>query len=132
MPIVLPPDLSPPGPCNVFEEHRFSVVATCGSSVLSKVFARNCTFVRNSAGNYTLTLPQNYRMVTGLSWAMRSASGAVYILVLKTDTASTDGELVFEVRTEAGVATDPASGDKLYITVWASRNFLNDAFEKTV
>jgi hypothetical protein len=60
---------------------------------------------------------------------MRDASGAILFLVLVTDNVATDGTLIFELRTEAGTATDATSGDKLFLTVGVSNNALNDEWD---
>lgn len=122
------PDLVPPGRTNMYGEHVFRLVALFGSAVLTSYVGKHLTFARNSAGNFTLTLPDTYAEITGLSWMMSDASGAILFPVLVTDavtTGASGGTIIFETRTEAGTATDPTDGSKLWLTVAVSKDELN-------
>lgn len=120
------PSLAPGPKSNVYDEELFRLVATFGAAVLASYWGKDLAFARNSAGNFTLTLPQPYRRLTTLSGMAKDASGAVLFPVLVTNNVATDGTIIFEMRTEAGVATDIASGDELYLTVGVTKNTLND------
>lgn len=113
---------------NVYDERVFRAVLLFGSSVLTSFFGKDLAFARNSAGNYTLTLPRSYARITHLSFTMQDASGAILFAVAVTDTVSTDGKLIFELRTEAGTATDATSGDKLFLSIGVSNDVLNDQY----
>ena len=126
------PVLAQPPKSNVYDEELFRLVVVFGAAVLASYFGKDLVLVRNSAGNFTLTLPQPYRRLTSLSGMFRDATGAVFFPVLVTNAVDTTGTLIFETRTEAGVATDPATGDELYLTVGVSRNVLNDEYVTTV
>jgi len=126
------PALCPAAKSNVFDEELFRLVVAFGAAALVSYFGKDLLLVRNSAGNFTLTLPQTYRRVTSLTSCFRDATGAQFFLVLVTNNITTDGTLVFETRTEAGVATDPATGDELYLSVGVSKNVLNDDYVTTI
>jgi len=114
------PSLYPKGRGNYpASDQTFKATLVFGASVLSSTKTKHLTVVRNSAGNYTVTLPRVYARRTGFRWGWgKCAAGAVYYPVILTstpDTASSSGggTFVVEIRTEAGVATDPASGNEL-------------------
>ncbi|MBX3198241.1 MAG: hypothetical protein KF894_08860 [Labilithrix sp.] len=121
------PDLFPPGNTNVPSPDHFDVVATFGTAAIANYFGLAVKLVRNDAGNFTLTLPQPYRRVTRFAPAMQVATGTPLAVVIKTDTVATNGKLVIETRS-GGTPTDPASGDKLYLTVGVSRDMLLDRY----
>lgn len=104
----------------------FRAVILFGSSVITSYKGRNLTFARNSAGNYTVTLPRIYRLLVGAAFSFIDASGAVLFGVVTTDSVATDGTFIFEVRTEAGTATDPVSGDKLICKFEVTNDPFND------
>lgn len=113
---------------NVYEEHLYKLRVLFGSSVVTSYKSKDATLVRNSAGNYTITLPKAYGELTSLTGTFLDASGAILFFVGVTDTIATDGKLIVEARTETGVATDPASGDKLFIQIGVSDSPLNAKF----
>ena len=125
------PALSPPGRTNVPGETSLKCTLVFGSAALSSVKGLNLSVARNSAGNYTVTFPRTYRYLTGFRWGWtKLAAGAVYYPVVKTDAVATAtdgcGTLVLETRTEAGTATDPASGDELFVEFLVTLDALND------
>lgn len=122
------PQLAPPARTNVFTEDLYKVRVTFGSAAVASVRAMGCTFARNSAGNYTLTLPKAYNEITDFSYGFLDASGAILFATVRSSTVTTDGKLVIEVVTETGTATDPTSGDVLYLTVGASADVVNNSF----
>lgn len=101
---------------NVPDEVRFHARLTFGSSVLTSYKGKYVTVARNSAGNYTITLPKVYRALVGFSAGFVSPSGAVLGVVVDTSTIATDGKVVIETRS-GGTATDPTSGDRLLLTI---------------
>lgn len=114
------PSLYPKGRSNYpTSEQTFKACLMFGASVLTSYKSKHLTIVRNSAGNYTVTLPRTYAYRTGFRWGWaKCAAGAVYFPVILTSTpdtasASGGGTFIVETRTEAGVATDPASGNEL-------------------
>ena len=126
------PDMAGEPVSNVYEECLFRVRVTFGSSVVASYKAKDVTFARNSAGNYTVTLPKTYREITEFSAGIQDASGAVLFGVITSETVATDGKIVVEIRTEAGTATDPADGDKLFLSIGVSSSVSNDRYSVTV
>lgn len=125
------PALQPRGRTNVFSEHTLKCTLVFGSSVLSDTYGKSLSVARNSAGNYTVTLPRTYRYLTGFRWGWsKLAAGAVYFPVILTNAVATAtngcGTIVLEVRTEAGTATDPASGSELIVEFDVTTDVLND------
>jgi hypothetical protein len=123
------PLLCPEAQTNAYGVHEYFTRLTFGSSTVSSYFG-GCGLVvaRNSAGNFTLTLPKAYRTLLGFSWAFQDASGAILFAVITSETLDTDGKIIVETRTEAGTATDPTSGDKLFLSLKVSSDYLNDKF----
>lgn len=106
---------------------EFYAKLTFGSASLTTVQTRDIAVARNSAGRYTITLPRPYRALCMFTATQVDASGAVLFPVVQADTVSTDGKVVFELRTEAGVATDPDSASQLMLCVSVSSDPFNDA-----
>lgn len=114
------PALYPKGRGNYpTSEQTFKASLVFGAAVLSSYKTKHLTIARNSPGNYTVTLPRTYSRRTGFRWGWgKCAAGAVLFPVILTstpDSASSTGggTFVVELRTGAGTATDPASGDEL-------------------
>lgn len=106
----------------------FHAKLTFGASVLSTVQTREVTsIVRNSAGRYTITLPRIYRLLVEVRFMLIDAAGALIFPVIDEDNVATDGTVVVELRTEAGVATDPDNGSGALLVVSVSNNPFNDA-----
>lgn len=121
------PNTFPPGRTNVADEINFGFTLVFGATALSSVKGKHVTGVRNSAGQYKFTFPKTYRKRTGFQWGWgKCAAGIVLFPVILTDNLAVDGTVTVETRTEAGVATDPASGNELDLVVSATMNVLND------
>jgi hypothetical protein len=106
---------------------EFMAKLNFGSAVLTSVQTRECTVARNSAGNYTVTLPRAYRLLADFKLSFMIVTGAVLFPVVVSSTITTAGKFIFEIRTEAGTATDPADGSVGFLTVAVSNNPFNDA-----
>lgn len=107
---------------------EFHAILTFGSAALSTVQTREITTIaRDSAGKYTVTLPRTYRTLVELRLMLIDAAGALIFPVVVSHTLTTDGKLIFEMRTEAGTATDPDSGSKAMLVVAVSNDPFNDA-----
>lgn len=117
MPPEYEPDLFPnTGRCNVPGKVTFHLEVVYGSEAPASYFGKHLTVADTATGKITVTLPRKYGRLVGFRWGWASlAAGAVYFPVILTDSVATDGTLVIETRTEAGTATDPASGDKLLL-----------------
>lgn len=133
------PALNPPcrstTPTNTAE---FDITLVFGSSVLASYKGKNITVARNSAGKYTITLPRTYGYRVKFAWGWgKCAAGIVLYPVVLTSTPGTasstgGGTFVIETRTEAGVATDPASGDELDLTFKVTNDALFANYSTTV
>lgn len=121
------PLLSGVGAKNWTGVKEFHAFLSFGSSVLSTVQTREMTVARNSAGNYTVTLPRIYRQLVEVRFGLIDAAGAVIFPVVRTNSVDTAGTLVFELVTETGTATDPDSGSKGMLVVSVSNDPFNDA-----
>lgn len=106
----------------------FHAVVTFGSSSVSSVQTREVVSIaRNSAGQYTVTLPRIYRTLVGVRGSWIRPSGATLQLDVDASTVDSDGKLILESRVAAGTATDPTSGDKLLLEIKVSNDPFNDA-----
>jgi hypothetical protein len=112
---------------NLVDPHEYWAKLTFGASSVASVQSREIAVSRVSAGKYQVTLPKNYRTFCYLDPTLIDPVGAVLFVVVQSETVSTDGKLVFELRTETGTATDPDSGSQLAIKVGVSDHPMNDA-----
>lgn len=125
----LEPALCPEASENAYGVVNYNLVLTFGSSSISTYFGGcSVTVARNSAGNYTGTLPKPYRTLLGFYHGFQDASGAILFAVIRSETIGTDGKFIFEVVTETGTATDPTAGDKLFLNLKVANDILNDKF----
>lgn len=70
---------------------------------------------RNSAGNYTVTLSDNYKRIMLAEYSPLSPTApAAPVMSVITD-SSASGSLVLQFTNSTGVATDPASGETLLL-----------------
>lgn len=120
------PLLSGQSVTNFVGVQSFYAILTFGSSALSTVQTRELSVARNSAGNYTVTLPRIYRTLVHVSAIQVDGAGGVLLPVVDTDSVATDGTLVLELRTEAGTATDPDDTTKLLLRVDVANDPFND------
>jgi hypothetical protein len=134
------PDLFPvsTGRTNVQAAETFYLKVVYGSAAIASAQGKDLQLADTATGKMTVTFPRTYRELLGFSWGWAScAAGAVYFPVILTDdldTASSSGggTLVIETRTEAGTATDPASGDVLILRFDVSLDVTNDNYAITV
>jgi hypothetical protein len=128
------PDLFPSqGRSNVPGKQTFHLEVTYGSSAVASAWGKDLALEDTSAGKMTITLPRTYRKLTGFRWGWKScAAGAVFYPVILTNNITTTGVLIVETRTEAGTATDPASGDILSLEFDVSLDVLTDGYAITV
>jgi hypothetical protein len=108
------------------EKEEFNAILTFGSSVLSTVQAIDMTVARANAGSYTVTLPRVYRTLVEVRWMAIDPAGGILLPVVDTNSVATDGTLLFELRTEAGTATDPDDTTKGMLCVVVSNHPFND------
>lgn len=133
------PDLyQQPSKSNAKSTETFYVTVVYGSSAPASAKGRYMAVADTAQGKITVTFPRTYRRLLAFySGWIKCAAGAVYFPVILTnsiDTASSSGggTLVLETRTEAGTASDPASGDELSLTFVVSLDSVNDDDALTV
>lgn len=122
-----------PNRCNVLAKETFHLRVIYGSAAVSSAEGFGGIAVADTAtGKMTITFPRTYRKLMGFRWGWgKCAAGAVLFPVILTDTVATDngsgqGTVVVETRTEAGTATDPASGDELLLEFDVTLDVTND------
>lgn len=127
------PDLyQQPQKSNAKSTETYHATVVYGSGAPASGKGRYMAVADTATGKITVTFPRTYRRLLAFSWGwIKCAAGAVYYPVILTnsiDTASATGggTLVLETRTEAGTATDPASGDELSLTFVVSLDSVND------
>lgn len=107
---------------------KFNVIVTFGSTSVSTVQTRDVvSFARDNAGEYTLTLPRNYRTLVGIRSTWHRPVGATLQVDVDSSAITTAGTLDLETRVAAGTATDPTDGDVLMLEVSVSNDPFNDA-----
>jgi len=116
----------------------FNLEITYGSASPASAWGKDLAVADTSTGKITVAFPRTYRKLTGFRWGWKSlAAGAVYFPVILTNSIATAdsqgrGFLIIETRTEAGTATDPASGDVLSLEFEVSLDFLTDGYAITL
>lgn len=128
------PDLFPSqGRSNVPGVQTFRLQVTYGSSAISSAKGRHLGVEDTDTGKMTIGFPRTYRRLAGFraGWT-KLAAGAVYFPVvvdggaIATDAGGGQAKLVVETRTEAGTATDPASGSVLSLEFDVTNDALDD------
>ncbi len=123
---------------NVPAKETFHLRVIYGSSAIASAKGMALALADTSAGKMTVTFPRTYAKLVGFRWGWaKCAAGAVFFPVILTDaiataSASGGGTLVIETRTEAGTATDPASGDELLLEFDVSSDALAESYPVTV
>ncbi len=123
---------------NVPSKETFHLRVVYGSSAVASAKGKDLQLEDTAAGKMTITFPRTYGKLVGFRWGWaKLAAGAVYFPVILTDgiataSASGGGTLIVETRTEAGTATDPASGDELLLEFDVSSDVLAEDYPVTV
>lgn len=122
-----------PNRSNVLAKETYHLRVIYGSGAPASAEGFGGIAVADSAtGKMTITFPRTYRKLMGFRWGWgKCAAGAVLFPVILTDSVATDngsgqGTVVVETRTEAGTATDPASGDELLLEFDVTLDITND------
>lgn len=111
---------------NVYGEEMFKVRVTFGSAAVASYLSKDVTFARTGVGTFTVTFPQTYKEITDFSFGMKDATGAVLNWVITDEsTLLTTGVITLKSAVAAGTATEPASGDKVYLSFGVSRDNQN-------
>ncbi len=106
-----------------FEQKPTEVFAkvTIGASGAPTLVAANSkgvkSIVRNGAGDYTITLQDNYPALLMMKHVINSGSSAPASpgMYIKADTSSAATPAINFIMNAAGTATDPASGEIVYL-----------------
>lgn len=125
------PLLFPAGVTDVAGQHEFNARITFGASTASTIRSLGITVKRPTATTLVLTFPTTYAEITGGSQFWAKATGADPLQYqVTTNALATTGivTLTSVSMNSAGVATAPANGDILYLTLRVSRDQLNDQF----
>lgn len=123
---------------NIPMKTTFHLEVVFGAASLASAWGKDMAISRVSAGKYTVTFPRSYRKLVGAKWMWTSlAAGPVFFPVVLTDaivtpSATGGGTLTIELRTEAGVATDPSAGDKIQFQFDVSLDSLVDGYPAPV
>lgn len=120
------------GTTNAAGEHTYRVRITFGSGAIASYRSKDLVPTRNSAGQYKLTLPKQYNEITHFAGAFFRADGQTTLVpqLVTISDLSVGGTLTLETVTPTGgTATDPATGDVLYLTVSVSTDLLNNQFK---
>lgn len=127
-----PPAYAKPALNNVYDRRDFNCTLRFGASALASFGGKDLVGSRVTAGQFKVALPCAFRQRSGFKWGWgKYAAGAVYFPVILTDNSNVEADpcLIVETRTEAGVATDPATGNELDLEFSFSGNVLNDEYD---
>lgn len=78
------------------------------------------SIIRNSAGNYTLTLKDNYYLFMGLHAQFLSNGGAPAAPIVAVDAEDVDGDKTIDIvcyDADTPAATDPANGEVMLLHI---------------
>ncbi len=101
---------------------KVSIGSSGAPTLVSNQHKGIASIVHNSAGDYTITLQDNYYRLLNVTCAVQNASGVPVApnMGIKVDSVSSGSlEVVFSA---AGTPTDPASGDSLFIEISLSNS----------
>lgn len=131
--MAIQPDLYEGLQSNLLEETHFRLAINFGATAITSYQGKHLTLVRNSAGNYTVTLPKAFRKMWGIfpgGWTLGVGLAEFGVVIVSgSNFVDTTGAITFEVRAPAtGVATDPATGTSFMLDIVVSDSFLNEKF----
>ncbi len=138
MPPAYEPNSFPDDRSNVPAKRTFSLLITYTAGAPLSFWGKDLDVDDTATGKITINFPRTYRKLTGFRWGWtKCQAGAVFFPVILTNSIATanangGGSLVIETRTEAGVATDPASGDELSLEFEVTLDALSDGYGGTV
>lgn len=98
---------------------KISFGATGAPTLVSGQNRGISTIVRNSAGNYTITLMDSYVRTLGVShnYLESTAPAAPALFMTADNVATLATPTIIVVTNAAGTATDPANGDVMMIRI---------------
>jgi hypothetical protein len=107
---------------------QVSIGASGAPTLASKTGMGIKSIVRNSAGDYTINLTQAFAALLNLSVVSisgASAPAAPLLNIVTNSVSSSSAPLItFQLRSNSGTATDPASGEILLIVLDMDRSSL--------
>lgn len=95
-------------------------VGATGAPTINATTSKGITsIVRNSAGNYTLTLADKYVALFNVKCTLKLASGSPAVIgcVLRSETVVSTKTIVIEFLNASFAATDPASGCTMLLEI---------------
>jgi hypothetical protein len=101
--------------------HKYRADVLFGAAAITSYKGKGFTLARLGVGNYRITMEQPYlRFIDRPQFAWEKAAGTAVLSTLVTASAALGTTGTFEITTvtAAGVATEPANGDKATLT-WA-------------
>lgn len=87
------------------------------SGATGTIVGRGATCVKNTTGVYDLTFDRGFKRLVSFDGSCIAAAGALNHPVLKADYTAGSTALQFQTVVQAGTATEPASGDKILLTI---------------
>jgi len=109
---------------------KVSIGAAGAPTVVSGTGMGISSITRSSAGKYVVALSNPYNSLLGMQLISKSGASAPAspIVSLAADAVSTQAAptLTFQCYNLSGVATDPASGEVLYIEIDLNRSSLSN------
>lgn len=101
--------------------HAKIAIGASGAPTLNAALSKGIkSITRNSAGDYSVALSDNFNQLMDMNMVIQNASGIPVApdMGVKTNSVnSATAPLVEIVTSAAGVATDPASGDTMYLHI---------------
>lgn len=106
-----------------------AAIGASGAPTISASYAKGIqSITRNSAGNYTLLLQDNYQALLGVSGTVlnATASAAPIMQVISEQVSSaTVPRVIVQFLDAAGVAADPDNGATIFISISLSNSSSN-------
>jgi hypothetical protein len=114
--------------CNSQDKHNLDLQVTFGSTAVASYKGQAITIARDGAGEYTITLPMPYLKVQSMSEAWYRPSGVILQARLTSvaNIGASTAQVSLKTVVNAGTATDPDSGDVLYLTLGVTQDPANN------
>jgi hypothetical protein len=99
---------------------QFTVAAAGAPTLVAAKSKGIASVVRNSAGNYTITLQDTYIDLLMLDVIIQNATAPAapsFRIVSQTVSAAATKAIVIQFATSAGTATDPGSGERILFAI---------------
>ena len=125
------PVMFPGNIMNVAGEHTYRIRVTFGATSTVTYRSMGATIAKTTTTTFTVTLPKIYGEITEFSMGWAKATGVDPLTMqITTNNVAVDGTLVLTSvsANSAGVATAPANGDVVYLTIGVSSDQLNAQF----